>query len=128
MKKKLNKVMAVSEGFRAAVKSYLEDRASTDELFAIKYQNKSKTLDECLNYILIEVKNMKVECLSDAEVYGLAVHYYDEEDIKVGKAPRCRVVVSSDSSVQTGDIKRKRKSEKKISPVASSIQMPLFDL
>lgn len=26
-------------------------------------------------------------CMSDEEVFGLAVHYYDEDDIKVNKLP-----------------------------------------
>ena len=29
--------------------------------------------------------------MDDSEVYGLAVHYYDEDDIKVSGASNCKV-------------------------------------
>ncbi|WP_333615780.1 PcfK-like family protein, partial [Bacteroides pyogenes] len=32
--------------------------------------------------------------LSDEEVYSLAVHYYDEDNLKVGKPINCKVVVN----------------------------------
>ena len=32
--------------------------------------------------------------LSDEEVYSLAVHYYDEDNIEVGKSINCQVVVN----------------------------------
>lgn len=53
---------------------------------------KNKSLTECFNYLLIEVsKKCKKEGNTgyyygqDEELYSLAVHYYDEDDIKVGK-------------------------------------------
>ena len=36
-----------------------------------------------------------VVCMSDDEVFGLAVHYYDEDDIKVSKQPATKAVVSN---------------------------------
>ena len=33
--------------------------------------------------------------MSDDEVFGLAVHYYDEDDIKVSKQPATKAVVSN---------------------------------
>ncbi len=37
---------------------------------------------------------MKVAGLSDDEVYGLAVHYYDEDDLGEIKGTNCTVVVN----------------------------------
>lgn len=37
---------------------------------------------------------MKVAGLSDDEVFGLAVHYYDEDDLGEIKASNCKVVVN----------------------------------
>ena len=72
------------------IRKYLDERAKKDELFAKAYENPEKSLDECWSYIQGEIKKrvrvrsgVAVECVSDDEVYGLAVHYYDEKDIKV---------------------------------------------
>lgn len=69
-----------------AIKNYLDNRARTDELFATKYANPKKSIDECCRYITGEAyAKAKNGCavISDEEVYGMAVHYYDEEN----KAP-----------------------------------------
>jgi hypothetical protein len=76
-----------------AIKNYLDNRAMTDELFAAKYANPKKSIDECCKYITGEAyAKAKNGCavISDEEVYGMAVHYYDEDDIKIRKAPNAR--------------------------------------
>ena len=76
-----------------AIKNYLDNRAKTDELFAAKYANPKKSIDECCRYITGEAyARAKNGCavISDEEVYGMAVHYYDEEDINIRKAPNAR--------------------------------------
>lgn len=76
-----------------AIKNYLDNRARTDKLFAAKYANPKKSIDECCKYITGEAyARAKNGCavISDEEVYGMAVHYYDEEDIKIRKAPNAR--------------------------------------
>ncbi len=72
-----------------AIKAYLDKRADTDEQFAIMYAKPNKNIDECFNYILSEAsKRGNSVCMTDDEVFGLAVHYYDEDDIKVSKPLR----------------------------------------
>ncbi|MEG0456312.1 MAG: Cas9 inhibitor AcrIIA9 family protein, partial [Bacteroides sp.] len=57
----------------------------------------SKSLKECCTYILGEArKRGNAVAISDEEVYGMAVHYYDEDNIKVAKMP-ANVKVSSSS-------------------------------
>ena len=74
--------------FKEAIKSYLDERARTDELFAKSYAKENKNLDECCSYIMGEAKKRgNAVCISDNEVFGMAVHYYDEDDIKVNKLP-----------------------------------------
>ncbi|MBQ2289908.1 MAG: PcfK-like family protein [Bacteroidaceae bacterium] len=75
------------------IKNYLDNRARTDELFAAKYANPKKSIDECCKYITGEAyARAKNGCavISDEEVYGMAVHYYDEENITIRKAPNAR--------------------------------------
>lgn len=77
-----------------AIKNYLDNRAKTDELFAEKYANPKKSIDECCEYITGEAYARAKDgtaAISDEEVYGMAVHYYDEEDINIRKAPPCLI-------------------------------------
>lgn len=77
-----------NESFKQAIKSYLDERAKADELFAKSYAKENKSLDECYNYILCEAKKRgNAVAMTDNEVFGMAVHYYDEDDIKVEKIP-----------------------------------------
>ena len=82
-----------SNYFATAIKAMLDKRAADDPLFAEAYANESKSIDECCDFIIGEVHKMGVNALTDEEVLGMAVHYYDEADIKAGNAPHCNVVV-----------------------------------
>ena len=86
--------MKGTEHFKDVIQNYLETRASYDELFAENFRKENKNIDECITYILTEVQKMGCAGLSDEEVYSLAVHYYDEDDIEVGKAVSCQVTVN----------------------------------
>lgn len=86
--------MEVSNGFKAVIKAYLDDRASNDELFAATYAKPNKSLDECCNYILHEVQKSGQNGFADEEIFGMAVHYYDEDDIKDVKPINARVVIN----------------------------------
>ncbi len=65
-----------SKSFQDTIKAYLDKRAQEDSLFAQSYAKEGKSIEECCNYIIQEVKKMQVAGLDDDEVYGLAVHYY----------------------------------------------------
>ena len=80
--------MKPTNSFEEAIKLYLDERSRTDELFAVSYAKKNKNIKECCNYILGEAKKRgNAVAISDNEVFGMAVHYYDEDDIKVEKMP-----------------------------------------
>ncbi len=88
--------------FNEALKMALDKRAETDELFAVSYAKPNKSLEECCKYIYQEVekankKKMKVAGFRDDEIIGLAVHYYDEDDIIVD-GPKNKVVGGATSS------------------------------
>ena len=86
--------MKSSDAFKEAIKAYLDYRAATDELFAERYANPDKNIDDCITYILNEVKNSGRNGFADDEIYSMAIHYYDEKDIKVGKPLNGKVVVN----------------------------------
>ena len=83
--------MATTDPFQTAIKQYLDNRAATDELFADKYNNPQKSIQECCQYITGEAYARAeggTAVIPDEEVYGMAVHYYDEDNITIRKAPR----------------------------------------
>lgn len=85
---------------KQAIKSYLDNRAKTDELFAVAYAKPHKNIDECFNYILGEARKQgNAVYLPDDVVFGWAVHYYDEDDIKINKLP-ANTQVSARASVE----------------------------
>ena len=86
--------MKTSETFKKTIKEYLEQIAKEDQLFAASYAKENKNIDECCNYILQEVKKSGCNGFSDEEIFGMAVHYYDEDDIKNVKPVNARVVVN----------------------------------
>ena len=105
-----------TDPFQKSIQAYLEQRAEDDELFAISFAKPNKSLKECCNYIMGEArKRGNAVAISDAEVYGMAVHYYDEDDIKVAKMP-ANVKVSSSSTSKP--IKLTEKDKKKAKEIA----------
>lgn len=72
-----------TEFFAKTIQNYLEERAEQDSLFAEKFNNPDKSIEDCVNYIYNAV--MKSGCcgFTDDEVFGMAVHYYDEDLTKV---------------------------------------------
>lgn len=86
--------MKGTKDFKAAIQAYLEERAKTDELFAVTYAKPKKNIDDCITFILNEVKRSGCNGFSDDEIYSMALHYYDEDNITVGSQPKCQVVVN----------------------------------
>lgn len=86
--------MKGTEQFKKTIKAYLEQRAETDALFAVTYAKPNKNIDDCITFILNQVKNSGCNGFANDEIYSLAVHYYDEDTIDVGKPMNCQVVVN----------------------------------
>ena len=86
--------MKASKQFKEVIKVYLDKMAQEDELYAKVYAKPNKTLDECINFILQEVHKSGCNGFADEEIYGMAVHYYQEDDIKDIKAVKAQVVVN----------------------------------
>lgn len=90
--------MKGTEHFKQAIKSYLDGRAKTDELFAVAYAKENKNLDDCITFILNQVKAMANEgCvgMADDDMYSLACHFYDEDMTDIGKPVNCKVIVNN---------------------------------
>lgn len=86
--------MSVSPHFKRTIEAYLAQRAAEDTLFAATYKKPNKNIDDCITYILNQVRNSGYQGLTSGEVFSMAVHYYDEDNIEVGEPINARVVVN----------------------------------
>jgi hypothetical protein len=86
--------MKTTDYFKRTIQNYLEQRAQTDELFATVFAKSNKNIDDCITFILNTVKQSGCNGFADDEIYSMAIHYYDEDNIEVGKPMNCNVVVN----------------------------------
>ena len=59
-----------------------------------KKTNPAKNIDECVTHILNYVQKSGCSGFTDGEIFGQAIHYYEENEIEVGKPMNCQVVVN----------------------------------
>lgn len=116
-----------------AIKTYLDRRAAADPQFAQRYANPRKNTGECFRFILSEArKRGSAVCMTDDEVFGLAVHYYDEADLKVpASVPLASVAHSAPAEKKVKAAKpaaEKAPAKAKPNPKPRYEQPPLFDL
>lgn len=118
--------------FETTIQKYLENRAKEDSLFAETYKKANKSIKECCKYIYSKARKLaaggNAVGIDDATVYGWAVHYYDEDEIKVDKVQEHVEVVSSvpeptkvEQPKPLAKPQQKRKKEKD-----NSLQLSLF--
>lgn len=128
-----------NKSFEVVIQSYLDQRAQEDNLFAVSYAKTNKNLGECCDYIIGEAKKRggNAVAMTDDEVFGLAVHYYDEDNIKVNKQSGYQVATSNTEKLkkekqilvqpfpkeETPSYVKRKKKEKQ----SSSTQFLLFD-
>ena len=86
--------MSGTEQFTRTIAEYLNLRAATDPLFAPKLKKPHKNIEDCITYILKQVQQSACNGFEDDEIYSMALHYYDEDDLDVGSPVACHVVVN----------------------------------
>ena len=86
-----------TDHFKRTIQAYLDSRAAEDKLFAASYSKPNKNMDDCITYLLHWAKS---QCnggngigVTAGEVLSQAVHYFDEDDIDIGKPIPCQVMV-----------------------------------
>ena len=147
--------MKGTEHFTRTIAEYLNQRAMTDPLFAPNLMKLNKNIEECITYILNEVQKSGCNGFDDDDellrawlekIFSMAVHYYDEDDIEVGKAVSCQVAVNhvveltkeEKAEARQEAIKQYQREElaklqsrntrvKKTENVATQVQPSLFD-
>ena len=92
----------IMKGFQEAIKAHLDKMAAQDEAFAAKYAAKCKaeqdSIGNCCKYITNEVhrkySTKKDVIMTNAEVFGIAMHYYDENMTPPKAGVNCKVAMS----------------------------------
>lgn len=127
--------------FENTIKNYLDSRAKEDYLFAETYKKENKSIEECCKYIMQQAQKMYNKrvnggiAIDRKTVYGWAVHYYDEDDIKLeGELERVEVAapttiqnpISKERPVQKKAERKKTKQERQ--KIFESRQLSLFDM
>lgn len=86
--------MKVSKAFEQAIKTMVDQYAESDSLFRSKLENEKKSITQCCEYICSEVKKIGRQGYADEEILQMAIHYYDEDDIKFDDPGEMTVVTN----------------------------------
>ncbi|MBD0822617.1 PcfK-like family protein [Aestuariibaculum marinum] len=105
--------MKATKQFKTIIQNYLNEVAGNDALFAETLKKENKNIDDCVTYILNEVQKSGCSGFADEEIFSMAIHYYDEDDLKPGKPVKCNVVVNHASEAPQKKAITKPKSKKK---------------
>lgn len=84
--------------FEKIIKDYIEEACKNDEVLAGKYEKSGKDIEGCCKYIKAEAKKKAqggCAVIEDAEVFGWAVHYFDEGLKAPANTPKAEVKVGT---------------------------------
>jgi len=79
------KVDKASEYAIAKIKSYLDDLALKDELFAKKYNLSKKDISRCWKFIYDKAQKDNRQCIHSSEMYRWAFEFYNDDLKSNGK-------------------------------------------
>jgi len=107
--------MKATDNFKKLIEQHLKRAAQLNSLFEEKLKNPKKNIDDCVTYILNQVKKSGMNGFEDTEIYGMAMHYYDEENVKPGdKLTNGQVIVNHHMELtdeEVAEIKKQAKDE-----------------
>lgn len=118
--------------FENIIREYIESACKTDEVLAGKYEKSGKDIEGCCAYIKSEAKKKAqggCAVIADAEVFGWAIHYFDEEM----KAPKEKVACKVETTADPNVVRAKVEAPKPVvkpqpkPKKADDVQMSLFN-
>lgn len=101
--------MKATETFKKTISDHLEHVAKNDPLFAETLKKENKNIDDCINYIFNQVQASGCTGFADEEIFNMAIHYYDEDDVKPGEKVNAQVVVNHSLELSQEDIEKAKK-------------------
>lgn len=103
--------MKGTENFKNTIKDYLDKEAYANPLFGEKYSNPSKNINDCVTFILNSVQKSGCSGFDDQEIYSMAIHYYEEDNIDIGNPMTNAHVVVNHVVELTEEEKQKAKDD-----------------
>ena len=132
--------MKGTEKFAEAIKAHLDNLAQTDELFAKEYAKENKSIEECVQFILSEVQKSGCNGFADEEIFGLALHYFSEDNLEITNVGTHHVELTEEEIAEAKEkarqqlmreeMERQRKPKATPKPKAEEAKQPelsLFD-
>lgn len=118
--------------FEKIIKDYIESACKTDAVLAGKYEKSGKDIEGCCKYIKSEArKQAKNGCaaIKDDEVFGWAVHYFDEEMTAPKEDVECEVETTADPNVVRAKVEVQKPAPKPVvkKKAADESLMSLFN-
>lgn len=122
--------------FEKIIKDHLEKMAQGDAVFAQKFYDRCEkekdAIKDCCSYITSEAKK-QAQCgcavVEDAEVFGWAIHFFDENIQKPKGAPRAEVKTAEkfkDEALNPAKRAVSRPNPKPKAPKVDECQLSLF--
>lgn len=117
------------------LQEYLEDKlgemAQKDENFRKRYEDKKKSMNDCIRYITQQAHKKAIgncAAISDEDVLQMAVHYYQEKDVKPNNdTHKAKVVAAAPKQEKPQPVLiPKPQPKKKAKKVDNSLQLDLF--
>lgn len=118
--------MKATDAFTNTINAHLQSIAATDPLFAETLKKPKKNIKDCINYIFTTVQKSGKNGFADEEIFGMAVHYYDEDNINAGKPVNCKVVVNHSINSDKKEIPTSVPAKKKLPKKAKKAQLSII--
>ena len=121
--------MNATDNFKKVISQHLNGLAANDPLFAETLKKENKNINDCITYILNRVKESGCNGFEDEEIFGMAIHYYDEDDLKPGKSIDCQIVTNhkATNTAPTKNVTKPVAVKKQSAPKSEIFQASLFD-
>jgi hypothetical protein len=110
--------------FERVIKDHLDEVAKEDAVFGTKYaercHNEANAIADCCTYIKGEAKKKAVQgcaVIADAEVFGWAIHFFDENIQVTKEKVHAKVATTADANVA-----RAKEAEKPIQALRQALK------
>lgn len=120
--------MKGTENFKQIIQNHLSEVAENDSLFAKAFAKENKNIDDCITYILNQVKASGCNGFADEEIFNMAIHYYDEDNLKIGKPVQAKVVVNKLPPAPEIPTKKPTEKKAKVVKMEPTNQVSIFDI
>lgn len=100
--------LTANNAYETAVLKYLEENAS--DALVEKINSGNKTLEQCFAYIREQARNeAQSGCamIEDKVVYGWAIHFFEEDEIKVKEKGKTKPIPEPKEIVKKTETKKK---------------------